>query len=736
MRTLPPEVREAAARLAPEFGAHEELDPHDLVALLHRRGEITPEQLRDAMMSLHSDARIDEVLPAPPDPVPPTILGPLGSGAMGQVLIAKDEGLDRVVAIKELHPELADNGRVRQRFYKEAQVTARLDHPSIVPIYGLVQSERGLAYAMKLVSGTTLEAYLDEAREQWRTQRRDGGTHSLSARLERFLKVCGAVAYAHQRGVVHRDLKPENIMVGTFGEVLVMDWGIAKLLGEGEDAQGLFHTRSSRKFHGTQFGSLLGTPRYMSPEQARGANDTLDERSDQYALGLILSEVVTLKPAIDPFLSLEECLDWARAARLQPMKHLHRRGRIPRELKAIVAKATQRDPQRRYASVEALADDVRRFLRDESVLAKPDNPLQSLVRWVGRNRGLVLVMLLLSLLATVLVGVVLLVGAAGTVELQRRYAVQREAAITERLAATAQRARGIDERVRRVEAALTGLSFITERALLGEGERVEHHGFDPVNEFPPDAQLKPSDVYGTPVVVNAPSYTFVTRPGGRGAGAIAQLTTSRNLFTRVILDGAERDRTKPLRPERAHQRIAQRGAPVAWVRVATDEGLAMRLPGGSKPSKKGSDPRKEAWYQAALGQSHPVWTGPRLDPDGMGVVVVGSLAAYRRSDAAVLGVSALDLKLDALARELQPDAEVLGAWLVDENGRRMVWWGMGAREMTAWDPQPLPYPQLLQRFRPGEEGWVEADGVIAWFAPVPSLGWSLVVVAEEAVIWQ
>ena len=231
------------------------------------------------------------------------LLGEIGRGGMGAVLKCRDLDLGRDVAIKVLLEQHADNPDLLRRFVEEAQIAGQLQHPGVAPVYELGQFADARPYfAMKLVKGRTLAEVLSE--------RPDPKFEQL-AHLANWLQVSQTVAYAHARGVIHRDLKPSNVMLGSFGEVLVMDWGLAKVLPRGgvvDDASAGQLERSSLTMIATaredgserdlsHIGSVLGTPSYMAPEQARGETDQLDERADVFALGSILCEILTGKPA-------------------------------------------------------------------------------------------------------------------------------------------------------------------------------------------------------------------------------------------------------------------------------------------------------------------------------------------------------------------------------------------------------------------------------------------------------
>lgn len=272
-----------------------------------------------------------------------TFVKELGRGGMGAVYLAEDRDLDRLVAIKVLNtPEITED--VRHRMIREAQIIARLEHPGIVPVHDVGTLPDGrIYYAMKYVRGSRLDEYAAQGA-------------SLRDRLRKFQAVCDAVAFAHAHGVIHRDLKPQNIMIGSFGEVLVLDWGVAKLKSLRDDPR-------SSAFPETMEGTVIGTRQYMSPEQARGEIDQLDERSDIYALGAVLYFLLNDQPKI------------SKAAR------------------AICSKATASEKDQRYATASELSADVGHLLDAEPVSAYRENAFERVSRWVGKNRFLVLLVL-------------------------------------------------------------------------------------------------------------------------------------------------------------------------------------------------------------------------------------------------------------------------------------------------------------------------------------------------------
>ena len=221
-------------------------------------------------------------------------------GALGAIYVARDEELNRDVALKRMKDELACDPNCRVRFVREAEITGRLEHPGIVPVYGLCQFPDGRPeYAMRFIEGESLRTAIAR-HHAGRSDSGDtaGPAFALPNLVRRFLDVCNAISYAHHRGVVHRDIKPANIMLGPYGETLVVDWGLAKSIGRPEEAADDFETTlrpSSQSGEGTPTVGAVGTPSYMSPEQASGANEQVSFASDIYGLGATLYCLLTGK---------------------------------------------------------------------------------------------------------------------------------------------------------------------------------------------------------------------------------------------------------------------------------------------------------------------------------------------------------------------------------------------------------------------------------------------------------
>lgn len=329
-------------------------------------------------------------------------------GGLGQVWVARDEGLGREVALKNIRPERADQPAVRARFLTEAKITGQLEHPSIVPVYELVEPGDGQPpfYTMRLIRGRTLA----DAIKSYHRGREIGAASPLDPRelLGSLVAVCNAVAYAHSRGVLHRDLKPLNIVLGDFGEVIVLDWGMAKLMGQKDVDTSILPISIAPNDSQAQTvqGQVLGTPAYLSPEQAQGQLNLLDQRSDVYGLGAVLYEILTGQP---PFAGQTSLAVIQQVVQDPPVPPRQRVAATPRPLEAVCLKALEKKPANRYQSAKDLAEDIQRWLADEPVSAHAEPWSTTARRWVGRHRTLVTATGAAVLMATVMLAVATLV---------------------------------------------------------------------------------------------------------------------------------------------------------------------------------------------------------------------------------------------------------------------------------------------------------------------------------------
>ncbi|MCI0702621.1 MAG: protein kinase [Planctomycetia bacterium] len=428
-------------------------------------------------------------------------------GGLGEVFTARDSELNREVVVKRMKSQYADDPASRRRFLTEAELTAKLDHPGVVPVFGLVNDARGRpCYAMRFIRGETLKDEIDRYHNQ-ETGDRTQGTEKTEDRrqraedrsqktekseeksgeasstptqpgacenqprtvafrhlLHRFISVCQAIAYAHTRNIIHRDIKPANVMVGTFGETLVVDWGLAKALDDGPDyermmkaavAAGLRRDPDATELpsHMTMAGTAIGTPAYMSPEQAAGKLELVGPKADVYALGATLFAILTGKA---PFTgsSAVETLDRVRRGAFEHPITVN--PECPKPLDAICRKAMALSPEDRYPTALELAADVERWLSDEPVSCYSDPLAERLARWARRHPARVATcvsLLLAGVFGAAVVALAVNEGRKNTqdaltlvIEQEKETAAQRDRATAAEKATAAERDKVVEQK--------------------------------------------------------------------------------------------------------------------------------------------------------------------------------------------------------------------------------------------------------------------------------------------------
>lgn len=677
------------------------------------------------------------------------LLGMLGQGAMGLVHLAKDRDLQRRVAYKQLLSQdnhHADNQHALARFLREAQITAQLDHPHIVPIYGMEIHEHSPAYSMKLVQGKTFKELIKETRAFYDQGLRPDSEHDLPQLLDAFLKVCDAVAYAHSKGVIHRDLKPANIMVGCFGEVYVMDWGIARLMHESrlpEYAERVTAADSPMaSADATQVGQILGTPRYMSPQQAAGRNDELDGRSDLFALGLILYELLTLRPAFSAD-SLINLLKKVLKAEKEPWRDAGRK--IAPELRAIVDKATARKPEQRYDGVTAMADDLRLYLRGEAPSVRPDNLFRRLARRVGRQRELVLCLLLGGLLC----------AAAGVIwHLRERQqaleqAQAREVTLIGFMSRVSQQGQRMDIHFQQMETLLQGLAEATTYALLQGAP-----GNDPMIINDAKAQA-PRRIFNAPDLVASPHYNgeispefpvFQLAPGlspTRIEPLLRRVAPLRGALKQVLMkshsDGP------PLNPAQWRAQLIHRGVPVLWAYIVLKEGVEYFYP-GAEETTVGYDARKRPYYLQSLNRHELVWGAPYDDTGETGGLMIPCTRGIFDKQNRFLGTVGLDIRINDLDQAYlrQPDLPAIKAsYLLNEKAEIALRSGdalkpkrrLGIHEQNVL--KRFPQAEIVKAVQASRSSgsWLDvAQQRLLIYYRLSSLGWYYVVEADYSQV--
>lgn len=671
----------------------------------------------------------------------------LGRGGMGVVHRGVDKHLGRPVAVKVLGEEHRENTSFFRRFLVEAQLGAQLEHPNIVPLYALVATPDGdPAFVMRLVEGETMAAYLEACAAS--PEASHTPPHDLSSRLERFLKACDAVQYAHSRGVIHRDLKPENVMLGVHNEVYVMDWGVARIVDgvrSDEDretpSEGLEPLTAPRSGEAaktpsmpalTQSGDVFGTPGYMSPEQAR--SEEVSFATDQYALGVMLAEVAMLKSAREGSTVKrisEAMLD-------MPIELSHRFGEpVPRELEAVVRKATHADPRARYASVADFAADVRRFLRDESVSALPDPAWFRLWRKWKRRPAVVLGALFglaCVVLITIVVGLVRELGARARAASQS----ERVAGLTASVGAVG---RNLDARFQRIELLLEGLASSASEAMkLPPSRHVTPS--DPPSLLPPSSKAVWIDRYKQRVTFDGAVH--VRSPGVSDAEAepvLARFGELEGLLVRTSARAAADDEILG-RSEGVQRAAAREHSPILWTDLAFAQGEVLVYPGNTFfPADY--DVRRRTWYVAAAERRGHVWGAPYPDATS-GQLIVPCARSFHDARGKLEGVAAAHVRLDDVLDAMDvPVAGFQWAALVDDAGdvvlstrERGVRLDAGINEnRDHHGDSKVPFPiasvrdAIAARVREGLRA--DASSLVV-FQHLDTNPWTLAVVVDEA----
>ncbi|MBQ9337116.1 MAG: protein kinase [Lentisphaeria bacterium] len=581
-----------------------------------------------------------------------SVLEQFAQGGHATVSIAQDKNLRRIVAIKSLNDEAKTHSELVDSFVSEAKVTAQLDHPSIIPVYGLTgDSENGFHLSMKLVNGKTLRDYLRNLTLNYRIKGIQTFDEDvmLRKRLEIFLRVCDAISYAHHRNVMHRDLKPENIMLGEFMEVFVMDWGLAKLIPKKDDIP-------------DPTAPLSGTPRYFSPEALRG--DRCDARSDLFTLGLILQEIVTLQFAVKGK-DEKEYMEHIISGELEPIEHLFGR-RIDRALKAIIKKATAYQMEDRYQTVAELAEDLRRYMGGLPVTAYPDDFFMRLTRYTYKHRkgfAVVIMALLFCSAAITAVAVFRQLQTTKEMTMQRRamnFIYNRTATVAEHLDITALQIQEELSALARISAYLLTFNNKTTEA---DADKAFHPAMDKLEKDEPGMFLSP--YYKRKISLDYGIYTAAPNADAAKCALFKRKISPMLTKMKYLVLGSksnfyydEKDYDK-LKIDYLNQ-----GFPIRAVFVGSRDGIKLLYPWRGNYSRN-IDPRERDWYKDAVNKPAPVWGKPYMDIDSVAGLSLPCSVEIRDLNGNFYGVAGLDVSVNRLTQSILTRGNV-GDYVIDK----------------------------------------------------------------------
>ena len=672
-----------------------------------------------------------------------TVLESIDEGAMGEILVARDNKLNRTVAYKKIHPHVAEIPSYLGRFFKEAQVTAQLQHPNIVPVYGLMVNGKSVGYAMKLIDGITLKDHIRETQEQYVKFGEPDEHHTLHARLEHFLKVCDALHYAHRKGVIHRDLKPLNIMIGPYNEVYVMDWGIAKTVDVDKD---MFGDKTVKVGHDdvddedkTKMGQVMGTPAYMSPEQAEGELDILDHRSDLYSLGLILFELVTFHRAINGKNS-DEVMMKARRGVIDPPPAYGKQADQQEQLLAIVKKATQYMPEDRYETVADFADDIRRFMHGEAIKARPESTRQKIMRWITHHRRAAINIVMYSVLASFILVVSVLV-----MQMQSMKATHSEDEKTnDFINSVSSKSQLIDSQFLKYQGILEGLT-IGATNLLNQGSLDKTPYYTNKTIADPDKGPKDylfSEVYGFPISVDYHVYKLAPGVNEWDVKPMLQrLNPIRHSFKSLMLKSSRKE-IPPDDDAAAHKAIMEDGLPLVWLYIGLEAGFIADYP-GKTGYPDAYDPRQRPWYRNTVGKTGINWLQPYIDVGGRGELLPCTSPLYS-NNGEFIGVAGVEITLEYVRRQLMGLYGIDGleaTYLVNNNAQIVVSsldknqsYGLGTLINSIEELETFPNEYVVNKIRRGQSGYHRyydkgREKIIA-FQKLNSTGWYYLAVAD------
>ena len=581
-------------------------------------------------------------------------------GSQGIIRTAFDKSLKRDVVVKSLKTEEDEKHAEHDEnlFVSEARIMAQLDHPSIIPLYGLHSgTENKLHLAMKHIHGKTLKKYLEDIVTLYE---REGiaafdEERSIATRIEYLIKVCDAIDYAHCKGVVHRDLKPENIMIGNYGEVYVMDWGLACLV--------TLNKNSDKKHNGCKHtkNELVGTPCYIAPEIIR--DGSYSSQSDVFALGMILFEIVTLTRTV-PGKTVNEVLKNIINWRYRPFKHRFLKSRLSDDLKAIVAKAICDPLSNRYKSASDMANDLRLYLMREETTARPDNIFRKCMRAMINHK----------MLTSIVVMSILLALSASTIHSLHTQNIliieqnDREEMLAYFQDYASQRANKMERIFFYLKNQLKNTAYQAGRILNSKNstnEKIyENKDYENKSTAPPDYAFAPA--YN--MKISLEHTLFKPGPGTSAGDKLnRRVICLRDMFKHIMFTSSpDFDYETKAYIKKV---ITNQGAPLIWIYIALKNGTMFSFPG--KHYVKNYDPRKRPWYKDAVKQSkYLIWSKPYLDTSKINIVISCMQCVFDRKNN-FMGVIAMDISLNYIQKYMfnQKANSVLKEYLLNKKSQ-------------------------------------------------------------------
>jgi eukaryotic-like serine/threonine-protein kinase len=586
-------------------------------------------------------------------------------GAQGIIRTAFDKSLKREIVVKSLKGDDTEERSQKSKtlFVSEARIMAQLDHPSIVPLYGLHSGDESkLHLAMKHIHGKTLQQYLLDIIDLYKNEGVENfdEKRSMATRIEYLIKVCEAIDYAHCKGVIHRDIKSENIMIGNYGEVYVMDWGLACLFSnEASSAKTLKKAGKNSKRE------LVGTPCYMAPELIVGGAGS--RQSDIFALGMVFFEIVTLQRAAGGK-TVNEVFKSIINRHYCPFNHRFLKRKLPNDLKAIFEKAIYPHMSRRYKTANEMAEDLRLYLMREETVARPDNILRKCMRTMINHKMITSIVILSLLLCFAGVSIYSLYNQNILVHQQK----EREGMLANFQYDVSKKAGNMESIFAHFKSKLANLGY-SAGDLFSKPISISPPIFD--MKYYEQASTAPWDYVYSPAYdrkISLNLSAFKLGPDVKhNDNTIRRIAPIAKTFGHIMFTSDKVLKGKTL--AEAKKIIYNKGVILSLVYIGLENGSMLCYPGGNI-SGKDFDPRKLKWYKKALTQKHSfVWSEPYIDVFSSKLVMSCNRCVYNNR-AEFQGVVGMDISLDYIQKQMFTSRKNSGIkeYLLTKDGKIII----------------------------------------------------------------